>query len=99
MSAALFCVACTHGGSFDTACLQDLHHSAAPSVQDQLLLKQDLLHVKEVQCAGAERSAQAHSSEAEHWKAQYLQIKQQCAGATLVTVVQVIRALSVLRPL
>ncbi|DBA94082.1 TPA: hypothetical protein ACH3X1_001728 [Trebouxia sp. C0004] len=44
--------------------------------RDQLLLKQDMLHVKEVQRAQYDRQCQTLIDETQHWKAQCLQTKQ-----------------------
>ena len=58
-----------------TVCIQD-----GPTVQDQQLLKQDMLHVKEVQRAQCERQCQTLIDETEHCKAQCLQTKQDFTG-------------------
>jgi len=50
------------------------------AVQDQLLLKQDMLHVKEVQRTQYERQCHTLIDETEHWKAQCLQTKQDYTG-------------------
>ncbi|KAL0048050.1 hypothetical protein WJX82_006572 [Trebouxia sp. C0006] len=44
--------------------------------RDQLLLKQDMLHVMEVQRVQCERQSQTLVDETEHWKGQCLQTKQ-----------------------
>ncbi len=62
-------------------------HSNGPAVQDQLLLKQDMLHVMEVQRAQCERQFQTMVDETEHWKAQCLQTKQDFTGMPQVLAV------------
>jgi len=67
---------------FSTVCFQN-----GPAVQDQLLLKQDMLHVMEVQRAQCERQSQTLIDETEHWKAQCLQTKQDFTGMPKVLAV------------
>ena len=69
-----------------TVCIQN-----GPAVQDQLLLKQDTLHVKEVQRAQCERQCQTLIDETEHFKAQCLQTKQDFTGMSKALAVLIMR--------
>jgi len=62
-----------------------------PAVQDQLLLKQDMLHVKEVQRVQYERQCQTLNDETDHWKAQCQQTKQDFTGMPKVLAVLTLR--------
>ncbi len=70
-----------------TVCIQN-----KAAVQDQLLLKQDMLHVKEVQRAQYERQCQTLIGETEHWKAQCLQTKQDYTGMSEALAVLIMRS-------
>ena len=69
-----------------TVCIQN-----GPAVQDQLLLKQDMLHVMEVQRVQCERQSQTLVDETEHWKGQGLQTKQDFTGMPTVLAVLTMR--------